>query len=250
MNGERLRRLGVVGAAWLCAVGGCGGGDAGGGEPRQEIAQLGTPNREVAQLGEQIFDDTSLSEPPGLACASCHDEAHGFADPRGGAVSAGGAAGFRNSPSLAYAMFTPPFSAQSTVGGLNRAIPANRDPAFFDLGLCGPARTDLADSTLCGAFKVPTLRNVAITAPYFHNGQFQTLRELVDFYVTRDTNPERWYPGGNKFDDLPPLYRGNVNTGEVPYDRNPGEAPRLNEDEIDAVVAFLGTLTDGYGGAP
>src|SRR5262249_32941997 len=58
----------------------------------------------------------------------------------------------------------------------NPDIPANADPAYFDLGICGPFRTDLANRTdLCGAFKVPTLRNVAITAPYFHNGRFKTL---------------------------------------------------------------------------
>jgi cytochrome c peroxidase len=32
----------------------------------------------------------------------------------------------------------------------------------------------------------------------------------------------------------------------VPYDRHRGEAPRLSPEEIDAVVAFLGTLTDGF----
>jgi cytochrome c peroxidase len=63
---------------------------------------------------------------------------------------------------------------------------------------------------------------VAVTGPYFHNGRFQTLPEVVDFYVTRDTNPERWYPGGNKFDDLPPPDRDNVNTQEAPYDRQSG----------------------------
>jgi cytochrome c peroxidase len=48
----------------------------------------------------------------------------------------------------------------------NAEIPANADPAYFDLGLCGPFRTDLAQrGDLCGAFKVPTLRNVAVTAP-------------------------------------------------------------------------------------
>jgi cytochrome c peroxidase len=35
-----------------------------------------------------------------------------------------------------------------------------------------------------------------------------------------------------------------VNTTEVPYDRKAGEAPRLDDDEIDAIVAFLRTLTD------
>ena len=134
----------------------------------------------------------------------------------------------------------------------NSDIPANADPAHFDLGRCGPFRTDLAQRTdLCGAFKVPTLRNVAVTAPYFHNGRFRTLREVVGFYVRRDTSPEEWYPLNpdgtvNKFDDLPPRYRGNVNATEAPYNRDAGEAPALTPDEIDLVVEFLGTLTDGY----
>jgi len=134
----------------------------------------------------------------------------------------------------------------------NEKIPANADPAYFDLGLCGPFRTDLANrGDLCGAFKVPTLRNIAVTAPYFHNGRFDNLTDVVRFYVRRDTNPEEWYPRAAdgsivKFDDLPPQYRGNVNQTEVPYNRKPGEAPALNDAEIADLVAFLQTLTDGY----
>jgi cytochrome c peroxidase len=75
------------------------------------------------------------------------------------------------------------------------------------------------------------------------------LRDVVHFYATRDTNPELWYPTDaagavHKFDDLPETYQPNVNTAEVPYDRHTGEDPRLSDDEIDAVVAFLKTLTD------
>jgi cytochrome c peroxidase len=134
----------------------------------------------------------------------------------------------------------------------NPAIAANADPAYFDMGLCGPFRTDLAQRTdICGAFKVPSLRNVAVTAPYFHNGRFATLKELIGFYVRRDTNPEEWYPlnadgSPDKFDDLPPQYRGNVNVTEAPYNRRAGDAPGLTPDEIDLVVEFLNTLTDGY----
>jgi len=134
----------------------------------------------------------------------------------------------------------------------NKDIAANNDPTYFDLGLCGPMREDLADRTdLCGAFKVPTLRNIALTAPYFHNGKFNTLKEVVSFYVRRDTNPEEFYPIGNdglpdKFDDLPVGLRTNVNTTEVPYNRREGDAPALSVNEIDDVVAFLKTLTDGY----
>jgi cytochrome c peroxidase len=134
----------------------------------------------------------------------------------------------------------------------NELIAANQDATFFDLGLCGPQRSDLAERTdLCGAFKVPSLRNVALTAPYFHNGKFQTLKEVVSFYVRRDTNPEEWYPLGSnglpdKFNDLPAAYKNNVNTTEVPYNRHEGDAPALSDSEIDDVVAFLNTLTDGY----
>lgn len=130
----------------------------------------------------------------------------------------------------------------------NARIPANADPAFFDLGLCGPRRSAPGgDETLCGAFKVPTLRNVGKRVALMHNGYFTRLRDAVAFYATRDTDPARWYPGGVPFDDLPPGYHANVNRSEAPYDRNPGDAPRLDDAEIDAIVAFLGTLTDGYG---
>jgi cytochrome c peroxidase len=133
----------------------------------------------------------------------------------------------------------------------NARIPANADPGFHDLGVCGPERKDLAARRdLCGAFKVPTLRNVARTAPYFHNGAFATLREVVDFYARRDTHPGDWFPktaaGLRKFDDLPPGLAGSVNTTEVPYDRKEGDTPALTPAEIDDVVAFLATLDDGY----
>lgn len=134
----------------------------------------------------------------------------------------------------------------------NADIPANSDSSYFDLGLCGPERSDLADrGDLCGGFKVPSLRNVDITAPYFHNGRFATLEETLRFYVRRDTHPEEWYPRDadgtvHKFDDLPPAYRANVNTSEAPYNRRPGDDPALSETEIADVVAFLKTLTDGY----
>lgn len=120
----------------------------------------------------------------------------------------------------------------------NAAIPANADPAHFDLGL----GERLGDDALRGAFRVPTLRDVALTAPYGHNGYFATLRDVVAFYATRDVTPARWYPG-RPFDDLPEPLAANVNTSEVPYLAKDGQ-PRLSDDEIDAIVAFLEALTD------
>ncbi|MBS0354146.1 MAG: c-type cytochrome [Proteobacteria bacterium] len=134
----------------------------------------------------------------------------------------------------------------------NMDINANADASYYDLGLCGPVRTDLSARTdLCGAFRVPTLRNIAKTGPYFHNGAIKTLTDAVRFYVRRDTNPEEWYPTDTsgtvqKFNDLPAAYRKNVNTVEVPYNRKPGDSPALTESEIADLVTFLNTLTDGY----
>jgi len=56
-------------------------------------------------------------------------------------------------------------------------------------------RSDLRDrAEYCGRFKTPSLRNVAGRRVFFHNGIFYTLRQVMEFYVQRDTNPEKWYP--------------------------------------------------------
>lgn len=133
----------------------------------------------------------------------------------------------------------------------NTHIPANRDRNFFDLGLCGPLRTDFKTvSAYCGLFKTPTLRNIALRQTFFHNGIFHSLKEVLEFYAQRDTKPEKWYPRNadgsvRKFDDLPAQYHGNINT-DPPFDRKIGDAPALSSAEIDDVIAFLQTLTDGY----
>ena len=49
-----------------------------------------------------------------------------------------------------------------------------------------------------------------------------------------------------KFDDLPGALHGNVNTSEAPYNRRPGDLPALDDAEIDDLIAFLRTLSDGY----
>lgn len=133
----------------------------------------------------------------------------------------------------------------------NREIPANANPAYFDLGACGPQRKDLTRRPeFCGMFKAPSLRNVATRRSFYHNGIFHSLQDAVAFYATRDTNPEGWYPVGRdgkvrKFDDLPAKYRRNINF-EPPFGRNPGDTPALSEQDVADIVAFLQTLTDGF----
>jgi cytochrome c peroxidase len=133
----------------------------------------------------------------------------------------------------------------------NAAIPANADRRYFDLGLCGPLRTDLKDRhEYCGLFRTPSLRNVARRPVFLHNGVFHSLSEVVRFYAERDTKPRKWYPRSAdgrilKFDDLPAAYVANLDT-QVPFDRRAGDAPALSERDIEDIVVFLQTLSDGY----
>jgi cytochrome c peroxidase len=129
------------------------------------------------------------------------------------------------------------------------AVPRNRrlraDKTTFDLGVC--ERHDRSPYTdqphFCGAFRTPSLRNVAVRSSFMHNGAFTSLRDVVEFYATRGTTPRRWYPTGT-YDDLPEKFRANVDVSSPPYDRREGDGPALDEGEVDAIVAFLGTLTD------
>ncbi len=131
----------------------------------------------------------------------------------------------------------------------NAEIPANADPGYNDMGIC--SRTDHplpASAQYCGMFKVPTLRNVATRRVFFHNGRMKSLRDVLRFYNTRDTQPELWYPTVNgvvqKFDDLPPQYQGNIDT-QAPLDGRPaGSPPPMSEQDLDDLEAFLDTLTD------
>ncbi len=112
----------------------------------------------------------------------------------------------------------------------NIGVPSNpflpafiNDPTFVDLGLgaeTGQARNN-------GQFRTPNLRNIAITAPYMHNGVFNTLEEVVDFYNTRDSG----------FPDAPEVDQNIDQGGQI------GEL-NLTANEITDLIAFLNTFTD------
>ena len=133
----------------------------------------------------------------------------------------------------------------------NRQLAVNRDPAYFDLGLCQAPHAQIADKQpYCGMFKVPSLRNVATRHVFFHNGVFHSLRKVLEFYVDRDIHPQRWYGHDQSghvqiYDDLPANNQRNINH-DPPFDRKPGQKPRLNAQQINALLAFLQTLNDGY----
>lgn len=134
----------------------------------------------------------------------------------------------------------------------NPAIKANRDPSYVDLGLCGPFRQDLKNQTrYCGMFLTPTLRNVATRQAFFHNGIYHTLKDVLNFYDFRDTEPAKLYPRDaqgkiEKFNDLPAADRLNVDTVDPPFNRHLGEKPVLTTEDKTDLIAFLKTLTDGY----
>ncbi len=134
----------------------------------------------------------------------------------------------------------------------NLALEDTREPDFFDLGVCGPVRKDIAEQTqFCGMFKTPTLRNTVVRKVFFHNGVFHTLQEVMDFYNFRDTNPEKVFPTGadgkvQKYNDIPPQYHANVDVADAPFNRHPGDQPAMTAQDETDIIAFLQTLTDGY----
>lgn len=189
-------------------------------------------------------------------CASCHYQGAGL----------GGSS----------ALFTD-FSYEAIGVPRNAGIPANNNVQYFDMGVCGPMRTDHAPAApsaangFCGMFKAPTLRNVATRTAFFHNGVMHSLEQVIRFYNTRDTQPELWYPtvggtpkakndpgfpayglvttqytGGKvqKYDDLPAAYASNIDT-QLPMDgRAAGSAPPMSEQDMADLVCFLHTLSD------
>ena len=79
------------------------------------------------------------------------------------------------------------------------------------------------DEADLGKFKTPTLRNLAFTAPYMHDGRFQTIEEVVDFYsdsVQNNSNVD--------------VLMKKATTGGL----------GLNKTEKEALIAFILTMTD------
>lgn len=136
------------------------------------------------------------------------------------------------SPSWAPTGMVPPVFTDFTYDNLG--VPRNTEYPMgpgLDLGL-GPI---VGDSDENGKFKVMTVRNIGLSAPYSHNGLFKSLKEIVHFYNTRDV------PGAMSggMDWPAPEYPATVNHDEL------GNLGLRDRDE-DNLVAFMLTLSDGY----
>ena len=184
---------------------------------------------EQALSAQEMRGFQAFADPARGNCAACH-------------LVAPGADG---SPPL----FTD-FSFSTLGAPRNPRLAANADPQHFDLGLCGPQRTDQrAQQAWCGMFKTPSLRNVASRGVFLHNGVFTRLEDVVRFYAERDIHPEKWYPRDtrgriDRYNDLPRALRANIDVLDAPLDRKPGDKPALDDRDVADIVAFLGTLTD------
>jgi len=134
----------------------------------------------------------------------------------------------------------------------NTALAVNRNASYFDMGLCGPYRTDLvAQTQYCGMFLTPTLRNSATRHAFFHNGVYRSLNQVLTFYNLRDLQPEKIYPRDARgrvaqYDDLPAKYRANIDQADAPFDRKPGDAQPMTDADMKDIIAFLQTLNDGF----
>ncbi|MDY7574787.1 cytochrome-c peroxidase [Actimicrobium sp. CCI2.3] len=183
------------------------------------------------ERGMQLFMDTKRAN-----CASCH-----LMKPTSGKPE--------------DSLFTD-FAYYATGIPRNKLIPDNANPGFYDLGLCGPKRTrpalganvpgNISIEKFCGTFRMVSLRNVANRQAFMHNGFFKDLHDVVAFYSTRNSDPKRWYGSTGIPNDLPVAYQTNIVNDRAPFDRPKSAGPLLNQGEIQDIVAFLGTLSDGY----
>jgi cytochrome c peroxidase len=156
-------------------------------------------------LGLQLFEDPAKGN-----CAACHPSSPSDDGPALFTDFSYDNIGIPKNPNNGFYQQTAAYNPQGA--------------AFVDLGLGATVGSQDED----GKFKVPTLRNIARTAPYMHNGYFSDLRSVVDFYNSRDVAsfPEPEVPDTVNHDEL-----GNLG---------------LSASEVDAIVAFLETLDDGY----
>jgi len=137
-----------------------------------------------------FFEERTLTNGNLVACASCH-------------------------VSEAFVGSNPLLSSSTTVA-TNNGINSNNNG---DVGV-GETTGDDDDN---GKFKVPSLKNIAVTAPYMHNGRFDDLEDVIDHYSN-----------GIEDHDSGILVNNNGEVGQF----------RFTENEKDALIAFLNTLTD------
>ena len=177
------------------------------------------PGREGAPTLGQVYTAIAAFQTSLVSLNSRYDQyAHGYHD----ALTASEKTGmnvFRSFVARCAECHTPPLFTNQQVAVIGVREPDGR---AFDPG----AETVYENPGLRGGFKVPSLRNVAQTAPYMHSGTFATLREAAEFYTL------------GRGHALPDEEENRVNVHWHIWE------PNLTDDELDRLVDFLGTLSD------
>lgn len=116
----------------------------------------------------------------------------------------------------------------------NNELRAKNGVKAIDEGLL--ANLNVSDAAQKGKHKVPTLRNVAVTGPYMHNGVFKDLKTVVEFYDKYNNKDRNIDPETNKPWDEPEV-KDNISLQEL-------KANKLTDRKVEALVAFMKLLTD------
>jgi len=185
----------------------------------------------LALFGAHLFNDRTRG-PPNIRCAHCHEQ-NELTDASVRRIAAAANGPVRNRDGNVIDKGFNNIGLRPTDNDLGVGASDEFGPLSFARRLF-PGAAPIGQSFdgavvtkgfgVQGAFKVPSLRNVALTAPYFHNGDALTLRQAVEMYSR----------GGN----VAPIHELDGTLIE------PVGIPVLTSDEIDALVAFLQTLTD------
>ncbi len=209
------------------------------------------------RAGNKIGGDFTAAEMRGYSvfvdpkrgnCASCHYHGAGLSGSSG--------------------MFTD-YSYEAIGVPRNRTLAANQDPRSTSISGCAGRRAPTTPRAAgptrsAGCSRRPPCATSATRKVFFHNGVIHSLEQAVRFYATRDTRPELWYPtvGGHakagrtarshvrpghhpvaggavqKYDDLPPPHRANID-GQMPLDgRARGAKPPLGERDVQDLICF------------
>jgi cytochrome c peroxidase len=190
-----------------------------------------TPNHisRLALFGAHLFNDRTRGA-TNLRCSNCHEQAE-LTDASVRRVAAAVNGPVRNRDGNVIDKGFNNIGLRPTNNDLGVGASDGFGPLSFSRRLFpGPPDATFDGAAVTkgfgveGAFKVPSIRNVALTAPYFHNGDALTLRDVVEFYSR----------GGN----VAPITARDGTLIE------PLGVPLLTPDEVDALVAFMEALTD------
>lgn len=183
----------------------------------------------LALFGAMLFNDRTRG-PTNIRCSNCHEQAE-LTDASVRRITSAVNGPVRNRDGNVIDKGFNNVGVRPTANDLGVGASDDLGPLSFTRRLFPGAPPASFDGAVVskgfgveGAFKIPSLRNVALTAPYFHNGDARTLREAVELYSR----------GGN----VAPI----AQLDGTPIE--PLGVPALTEPEIDALVAFLQSLTD------